>query len=80
MSKIMAYMAGQSGGYGMLQFTKRDLYNYVHGQRLARINNGDATAMISYLEGKANANMMTVDVTPELPIIKWGAFSGPMVK
>ncbi|XP_016173832.1 uncharacterized protein LOC107616384 [Arachis ipaensis] len=31
-SKIMAYMAGQSGGYGMLQFTKRDLYNYVHSQ------------------------------------------------
>ncbi|RYR37899.1 hypothetical protein HN51_028861 [Arachis hypogaea] len=26
-SKIMAYMAGQSGGYGMLRFTKRDLYN-----------------------------------------------------
>ncbi|RYR38890.1 hypothetical protein Ahy_A09g044188 [Arachis hypogaea] len=35
-SKIMAYMAGQSGGYSMLQFTKRDLYNYVHGQWLAR--------------------------------------------
>ncbi|RYR31866.1 hypothetical protein Ahy_B01g056801 [Arachis hypogaea] len=27
-SKIMAYMAGQSGGYSMLRFTKRDLYNY----------------------------------------------------
>ncbi|XP_057746635.1 uncharacterized protein LOC130965893 [Arachis stenosperma] len=26
-SKIMAYMAGQSGGYRMLRFTKRDLYN-----------------------------------------------------
>ncbi|KAL4315573.1 protein FAR1-RELATED SEQUENCE 5-like [Arachis ipaensis] len=34
-SKIMAYMAGQLGGYGMLRFTKRDLYNYVHGQRLS---------------------------------------------
>ncbi|XP_020963794.1 protein FAR1-RELATED SEQUENCE 5-like [Arachis ipaensis] len=50
-SKIMAYMAGQSGGYGMLRFTKRDLYNYVHGQRMARINDGDAAATISYLEG-----------------------------
>ncbi|RYR13297.1 hypothetical protein Ahy_B04g070369 isoform B [Arachis hypogaea] len=59
-SKIMAYMAGQSGGYGMLWFTKRDLYNYVHSQRIAQINNGDAAAAISYLEGKANADMMTV--------------------
>ncbi|XP_057739710.1 protein FAR1-RELATED SEQUENCE 5-like [Arachis stenosperma] len=59
-SKTMAYMAGQSGGYGMLQFTKGDLYNYVHEQRLARVNDGDAAATISYLEGKANPNMMTV--------------------
>ncbi|RYR31869.1 hypothetical protein Ahy_B01g056804 [Arachis hypogaea] len=49
-SKIMAYMAGQSGGYSMLRFTKRDLYNYVHGQRLARISDGDAAATIGYLE------------------------------
>ncbi|KAL4381140.1 hypothetical protein AHAS_Ahas04G0103700 [Arachis hypogaea] len=53
-------MAGQSGGYAMLRFTKRDLYNYMHGQRVARICDGDATATISYLEGKANADMMTV--------------------
>ncbi|KAL4300988.1 hypothetical protein AHAS_Ahas17G0255900 [Arachis hypogaea] len=39
--KIMAYMAGQSGRYGMLRFTKRDLYNYVHGQRVAQICDGD---------------------------------------
>ncbi|RYQ99407.1 protein FAR1-RELATED SEQUENCE 5-like [Arachis ipaensis] len=58
--KIMAYMAGQSGGYGMLQFTKRDLYNYVHIQRLSQINDGDAAATISYLEGKANADIMSV--------------------
>ncbi|XP_057731268.1 protein FAR1-RELATED SEQUENCE 5-like [Arachis stenosperma] len=58
-SKIMAYMAGQSGGYSMLRFTKRNLYNYVHGQRLARISDGDAAAIIGYLEGKANVNMMT---------------------
>ncbi|RYQ98869.1 hypothetical protein Ahy_B07g086690 [Arachis hypogaea] len=45
-SKIMTYMAGQSGGYGMLRFTKRDLYNYIHGQRMARINDGDAAATI----------------------------------
>ncbi|RYQ99414.1 hypothetical protein Ahy_B07g087357 isoform E [Arachis hypogaea] len=56
----MAYMAGQSGGYGMLQFTKRDLYNYVHIQRLSQINDGDAAATISYLEGKANADIMSV--------------------
>ncbi|XP_016185318.1 protein FAR1-RELATED SEQUENCE 5-like [Arachis ipaensis] len=59
-SKIMAYMAGQSGGYGMLRFTKCDLYNYVHGLRLARISNGDVAATISYLECKANADMTTV--------------------
>ncbi|XP_057746792.1 protein FAR1-RELATED SEQUENCE 5-like [Arachis stenosperma] len=56
----MAYMAGQSGGYIMLRFTKRDLYNYVHSQRRARILDGDAAATISYLEGKANADLMSV--------------------
>ncbi|KAL4293429.1 protein FAR1-RELATED SEQUENCE 5-like [Arachis ipaensis] len=59
-SKIMTYMARQSGGYGMLRFTKRDLYNYVDSQRIAQINDRDAAATISYLEGKANADMMTV--------------------
>ncbi|KAL4358013.1 hypothetical protein AHAS_Ahas09G0244200 [Arachis hypogaea] len=59
-SKIMAYMAGQSGGYGMLRFTKRDLYNYVHGQRVARICDSDVAVTVSYLEGKANADMRTV--------------------
>ncbi|KAL4355896.1 hypothetical protein AHAS_Ahas09G0032500 [Arachis hypogaea] len=59
-SKIMAYMIGQSEGYGMLRFTKRDLYNYVHSEKIAQINDGDAAATISYLEGKANADMMTV--------------------
>ncbi|XP_020962749.1 protein FAR1-RELATED SEQUENCE 5-like [Arachis ipaensis] len=59
-SKTMAYMAGQVGGYGMLRFTKRDVYNYVHGQRVARIIDGDAVATISYLEGKANADMRSV--------------------
>ncbi|RYQ84003.1 hypothetical protein Ahy_B10g102895 isoform C [Arachis hypogaea] len=58
-SKIMAYMAGQYGGYGMLRFTKRDLYNYVHGQRITRICDGDAAATIGYFEGKANADIMT---------------------
>ncbi|RYR39183.1 hypothetical protein Ahy_A09g044656 [Arachis hypogaea] len=47
-SKIMAYMAGKSGGYGMLQFTKRDLYNYVQGQRVARKCDGDAAVTINY--------------------------------
>ncbi|KAL4374054.1 hypothetical protein AHAS_Ahas05G0143400 [Arachis hypogaea] len=50
----------QSGGYSMLRFTKRDLYNYVHSQRRARILDGDAAATISYLEGKANADLMSV--------------------
>ncbi|XP_020973017.1 protein FAR1-RELATED SEQUENCE 5-like [Arachis ipaensis] len=59
-SKIMAYMAGQSGGYSMLRFTKKDLYNYVHSQWRARILDGDAAATISYLEGKANADLMSV--------------------
>ncbi|XP_016168297.1 protein FAR1-RELATED SEQUENCE 5-like [Arachis ipaensis] len=55
----MAYMAGHSGGYGMLRFTKQDLYNYVHGQKLTRICDGDAAATIGYFEGKANADMLT---------------------
>ncbi|KAL4287074.1 hypothetical protein AHAS_Ahas19G0149800 [Arachis hypogaea] len=41
-SKVMAYIAGKSGSYGMLKFTKRDPYNYVHKQRRARISDGDA--------------------------------------
>ncbi|XP_025696135.1 protein FAR1-RELATED SEQUENCE 5 isoform X1 [Arachis hypogaea] len=56
----MVYMAGQAGGYGMPRFTKRDVYNYVHGQRVARVIDGDAAATISYLEGKANADMRSV--------------------
>ncbi|KAL4274153.1 hypothetical protein AHAS_AhasUnG0021300 [Arachis hypogaea] len=56
----MAYMAEQSGGYGMLRFTKRDVYNYVHRKRVARILGGDVAATISYLEGKANADMRSV--------------------
>ncbi|RYR13809.1 hypothetical protein Ahy_B04g070602 isoform B [Arachis hypogaea] len=59
-SKIMAYMAGQLGGYSMLRFTKRDLYNYVHSQQRARILDRDAATTISYLEGKANADLMSV--------------------
>ncbi|KAL4357938.1 hypothetical protein AHAS_Ahas09G0236700 [Arachis hypogaea] len=58
--KIMAYMAGQFGRYGMLRFTKRYLYNYVHGQRAVRISDGDAAATISYLEGNADADLRTV--------------------
>ncbi|KAL4327898.1 hypothetical protein AHAS_Ahas13G0146100 [Arachis hypogaea] len=56
----MAYMAGQSGGYGMLRFTKWDVYNYVHWQRVVQKLNDDAAATISYLEGKANADMRTM--------------------
>ncbi|XP_072071841.1 uncharacterized protein [Arachis hypogaea] len=56
----MAYMAGQLGGYSMLRFTKRDLYNYVHSQQRARILDRDAATTISYLEGKANADLMSV--------------------
>ncbi|XP_015953802.1 protein FAR1-RELATED SEQUENCE 5-like [Arachis duranensis] len=59
-SKMMAYMAGQSCGYGMLQFTKQDLYNYVHRQKIARICDADTAATISYLEDRANADMKTV--------------------
>ncbi|RYR21704.1 hypothetical protein Ahy_B03g067028 [Arachis hypogaea] len=43
----MAYMAGQSGGYGMLRFTKWDVYNYVHWQRVVQKLNDDAAATIT---------------------------------
>ncbi|RYR19407.1 hypothetical protein Ahy_B03g064173 [Arachis hypogaea] len=33
-SNIMAYMVGQSGGYGILWFTTRDLYNYVNADMM----------------------------------------------
>ncbi|RYR62332.1 hypothetical protein Ahy_A04g019824 [Arachis hypogaea] len=54
-SKIMAYMAEQSGGYGMLRFTKRDVYNYVHRKRVARILGGDVAATIKFCKVFRNA-------------------------
>ncbi|KAL4357267.1 hypothetical protein AHAS_Ahas09G0169600 [Arachis hypogaea] len=55
-SKIMAYIDGQSGGYGMLRFTKRDLYNYVHGQRVF----GDVLAFDFTYHSNKYKNMLVV--------------------
>ncbi|RYR27196.1 hypothetical protein Ahy_B02g061533 [Arachis hypogaea] len=59
-SKIVGYMAGMAGGYSLLGFLKKDVYNYTDRTRCANISNGDANAAVVYLEGKAGSNPMSV--------------------
>ena len=59
-SQIRGFVTGQAGGYSCLRFLKKDLYNYIDRERRAKIIDGDATAAISYLQGKANAELMIV--------------------
>ncbi|XP_057739811.1 protein FAR1-RELATED SEQUENCE 5-like [Arachis stenosperma] len=53
MSKIVGYMAGMAGGYSLLGFLKKDVYNYTDKQRRIKIADGDANFAIVYLERKA---------------------------
>ncbi|XP_057438586.1 protein FAR1-RELATED SEQUENCE 5-like [Lotus japonicus] len=55
---IMALMLGQKGGHESLGFTKTDLSNHIAKQKRERIQNGDAAAALSYLEGKADNDPM----------------------
>ncbi|MED6148811.1 hypothetical protein PIB30_118282 [Stylosanthes scabra] len=57
-SRIVGYMAGMAGGYRMLDFLKKDAYNFVDKKCRERIVDGDANATIVYLEGKAGADPM----------------------
>ena len=59
-SQIMGFMASQAGGYSHLRFSKKDLYNYIDRERRGKIIDGDAAAAISYLQGKVDAEPMTV--------------------
>ncbi|XP_015958909.1 protein FAR1-RELATED SEQUENCE 5-like [Arachis duranensis] len=59
-SKIVGYMAGMAGGYSLLGFLKKDVYNYVDKTRRANISDGDANAAVVYLEGKAGSDPMSV--------------------
>ncbi|XP_025676536.1 protein FAR1-RELATED SEQUENCE 5-like [Arachis hypogaea] len=69
--KIMAYMAGQSGGYNMLRFTKRDLYNYdeeVRTYRWVLLNlldvMGQRTPNLVVTDGKKAMRAAIAEVMP----------------
>ncbi|XAR48672.1 hypothetical protein NMG60_11031563 [Bertholletia excelsa] len=55
---IFGFMNGQSGGYFGLGFCKKDLYNQVNGKRRANIADGDAYAVLSYLQAKGDSDPM----------------------
>ncbi|KAL4316205.1 hypothetical protein AHAS_Ahas15G0261800 [Arachis hypogaea] len=59
-SKIVGYMAGMAGGYSLLGFLKKDVYNYADKQRRIKIADGDANSAIMYLEGKAELDHMAI--------------------
>nr|XP_025606731.1 protein FAR1-RELATED SEQUENCE 5 isoform X1 [Arachis hypogaea] len=59
-SKIVGYMAGMAGGYSLLGFLKKDVYNYADRTQRANISDGDANAAVVYLEGKAGLDPMSV--------------------
>ncbi|XP_025604037.1 protein FAR1-RELATED SEQUENCE 5 [Arachis hypogaea] len=59
-SKILGYMAGISGGYSLLGFTKKDAYNYIEKSKRDKITDGDTNAAVIYLEGKATADPMSM--------------------
>ncbi|XP_057729356.1 protein FAR1-RELATED SEQUENCE 5-like [Arachis stenosperma] len=59
-SKILGYMAGISGGYSLLGFTKKDAYTYIDKSKRNKITDGDTNAAVIYLEGKATADPMSM--------------------
>ncbi|XP_072055470.1 protein FAR1-RELATED SEQUENCE 5 isoform X1 [Arachis hypogaea] len=59
-SKILGYMAGISGGYSLLGFTKKDAYNYIDKCKRDKIMDGDTNVAVIYLEGKATADPMSM--------------------
>nr|XP_029144860.1 protein FAR1-RELATED SEQUENCE 5-like [Arachis hypogaea] len=59
-SKIVGYMAGTVGGYSMLGFLKKDVYNYADKMRRIKVADGDANSALVYLEGKAESDPMAI--------------------
>ncbi|XP_020960052.1 protein FAR1-RELATED SEQUENCE 5-like isoform X1 [Arachis ipaensis] len=59
-SKIVRYMAGMAGGYSLLGFLKKDVYNYADKQRRIKIAYGDANSALVYLEGKTESDPMAI--------------------
>ncbi|QHN92247.1 protein FAR1-RELATED SEQUENCE 11-like [Arachis ipaensis] len=59
-SKIVGYMAGMAGGYSLLGFLKKDVYNYADKRRHIKITDGDANSALVYLEGKAESDPMAI--------------------
>ncbi|XP_016168828.1 protein FAR1-RELATED SEQUENCE 5-like [Arachis ipaensis] len=59
-SQIVGFLAKLASGYSNLNFTKKDVYNFIDPDRRAKIENGDAVAAISYLQGKADVDPMSV--------------------
>ncbi|KAL4397387.1 hypothetical protein AHAS_Ahas01G0186800 [Arachis hypogaea] len=49
-----------AGGYSLDEVLKKDAYNYVNKSTRVRIDDGNANSTIVYLEGKVNANPMSM--------------------
>ena len=49
--KVMDFMVQQSGGYGNVGFTRKDLYNYVDAASRKELVDGDAQCALAYLSG-----------------------------
>ncbi|XP_015961322.1 putative protein FAR1-RELATED SEQUENCE 10 [Arachis duranensis] len=47
--KIVGYMAGMAGGYLLLGFLMKDVYNYADKMRCIKISDGDANSALVYL-------------------------------
>ncbi|KAL4288047.1 hypothetical protein AHAS_Ahas19G0247100 [Arachis hypogaea] len=59
-SKIVGYMVGTDGGYSLVGFLKKDVYNYADKSRRKQIVDDDANTTIEYLKGKAVADPMSI--------------------
>ncbi|XP_020992143.1 protein FAR1-RELATED SEQUENCE 5-like [Arachis duranensis] len=59
-SKIVGYMAGMAGGYLLLEFLKKDVYNYADKRQRIKIADGDANSALVYLERKAESDPMAI--------------------
>ncbi|KAL4275564.1 hypothetical protein AHAS_Ahas20G0119800 [Arachis hypogaea] len=59
-SQIVGILAKLVGGYGNLNFTKKDVYNFIDRDRCAKIEHKDAAAVVAYLQSKADVDPMFV--------------------
>ncbi|GAU30714.1 hypothetical protein TSUD_39380 [Trifolium subterraneum] len=73
---IMGHMVANKGGYDVVGFTKKDLYNYFGKKTIVDIKDGDVVASLSYLRGKAGLDPMlyakyTIDEDGKLKRLFW---------